>query len=195
MVDASPRTPDHEVTELLLAVADGDAAALERLYACTRRTLYGIVQAVLGPRGDADDVLVEVYVRVWKRAASFDPARGRAASWLATLARNQAIDALRAAGRDLLAPRDDEEFDAFPMDAPGPLDQQLVSERAALVRDALGTLPDTERLAVEAVFFGGLTHTQAAAALGAPLGTLKSRVRTGLIRMRELLAATREESR
>jgi RNA polymerase sigma-70 factor (ECF subfamily) len=144
----------------------------------------------LHDRAEAEDVLQEVFLQVWRRASDFDEARGRAFTWLVTIARSRALDRLRAAAsRMRLAegvaqtPRDDTGDAA--LDA-------LKSETGAVVRQALAELPDEQRRTLFLAYFEGLTQVEIAARLGDPLGTVKTRMRSGLIKLRELLGQTRD---
>ena len=137
------------------------------------------------PSQTSDDVLQEVFLQVWRRAGTFDEARGRAFTWLATIARSRALDRLRAAGsrarlaEEAALEQADEASDAA-LDA-------LNSETNALVRDALAELTDEQRKVLLLAYFEGLTQTEIAGRLGDPLGTVKTRMRSGLIKLRELL--------
>ena len=172
--------------ELLKAVARADEQALAHLYDRYRAVLFGLLVRILNSREEAEDVLQEVFLQVWKRAADFDERRGRPFTWLVTLTRSRAIDRLRAlASRDRVAlagARDEAELisdaasDAFR------------SEQRGLVTSALAQLPDEQKRALTLAYFDGLTQSEIAEHLGAPLGTVKTRMRAGMIKLRELLA-------
>ena len=177
-------------SDLLHALARGDEAALAAIYDRYRLILFGLVLRILRDRAEAEDVLQEVFLQVWRRASDFDEARGRAFTWLVTIARSRALDRLRAAGsRARLAegaaqtPRDDTGDAA--LDA-------VKSETGAIVRQALAELPDEQRRTLFLAYFEGLTQVEIAARLGDPLGTVKTRMRSGLIKLRELLGQTRD---
>ncbi|HMG76856.1 MAG TPA: sigma-70 family RNA polymerase sigma factor [Pyrinomonadaceae bacterium] len=176
--------------DLLHAVARKDEAALAAIYDRYRLILFGLILRILHDRAEAEDVLQEVFLQVWRRAADFDEARGRAFTWLVTIARSRALDRLRSAGsRARLAegaaqtPRDDVSDAA--LDA-------LKSETSAIVREALAQLPDEQRRTLFLAYFEGLTQVEIAARLGDPLGTVKTRMRSGVIKLRELLGQTRD---
>jgi RNA polymerase sigma-70 factor (ECF subfamily) len=187
-VTAQALTPDEAQTldsELLHAVARGDEAALASLYDRYRLILFGLILRILHSRPEAEDVLQDVFIQVWKTAPSFDESRGRPFTWLVTLARSRAIDRLRALGsRQRVA---DEAMQAAPESVSDAATDALESERRGVVREALGELPAEQREALVLAYFEGLTQTEIAARLSAPLGTVKTRMRSGMIKLRELL--------
>lgn len=181
-------TPDEAQTldsELLHAVARGDEAALASLYDRYRLILFGLILRILHSRPEAEDILQDVFIQVWKTAANFDESRGRPFTWLVTLARSRAIDRLRALGsRQRVA---DEAMQAAPESTSDSEADALQSEQRGVVRAALKELPAEQREALVLAYFEGLTQTEIAARLGAPLGTIKTRMRSGMIKLRELL--------
>ncbi|MFN0241630.1 MAG: sigma-70 family RNA polymerase sigma factor [Planctomycetota bacterium] len=176
-------------------IADGDETALRALYDATSAQVHGLALAVVRDRSSADEVLVEVFAQVWRQAARYDASRGSVASFLATLTRTRAIDLRRA--RDRAGERtvsfDVDHIASLRDPAPTPDDASQHAERTARVRHALAALPSEQRRAVEAAFFGGLSHTEVALALDAPLGTVKTRIRAGLERLRRSLHSAHEE--
>ena len=187
-VTAKALTPEEAQTldaELLHAVARGDEAALASLYDRYRLILFGLILRILHSRPEAEDILQDVFIQVWKTAASFDESRGRPFTWLVTLARSRAIDRLRALGsRQRVA---DEAMQAAPESISDAMTDALQSEQRGVVRDALKELPSEQREALVLAYFEGLTQTEIAARLKAPLGTVKTRMRSGMIKLRELL--------
>jgi RNA polymerase sigma-70 factor (ECF subfamily) len=183
--------PTIEIQHLLSRVADGDTRALADLYDATAIYVFGILRRMLWSAESAEEVAQEVYLQVWKTAGSFDPERGSAWSWLALLTRSRAIDRMRAEGsyRDAV---DDLMLRQPLSDPPGgpggrPHQEAAASERAELVRAALGLLPGDQRRALELAFFGGLTHREIAERTDTPLGTVKTRIRTAMQKLRECL--------
>ncbi len=178
-------------TELLHAVARGDEQALAQLYDRYRLILFGLLLRILHSREEAEDVLQEVFLQVWKRAPDFDEERGRAFTWLVTLARSRAIDRLRALGsRERAANEATREATDLVSDAES---DAIRSEQSAVVRNALAELPEEQKKALLLAYFEGLTQTEIATRLGAPLGTVKTRMRSGMIKLREVLKGQRSK--
>ncbi|HEY8223645.1 MAG TPA: sigma-70 family RNA polymerase sigma factor [Pyrinomonadaceae bacterium] len=171
--------------QLLKAVARGDEQALATLYDQYRIILFGLLVRILNSREEAEDVLQEVFMQVWRRAADFDETRGKPFTWLVTLARSRAIDRLRSLGarervavaatRDVQEETSDAASDAFR------------SEQRQLVTSALAQLPEEQKRPLVLAYFDGLTQSEIAEKLGAPLGTIKTRMRSGMIKLREVL--------
>lgn len=174
---------------MLIRVADGDSGALAELYDATAVYVFGILRRMLWKAESAEEVAQEVYIQVWRTARGFDPQRGSAWSWLALLTRSRAIDRMRSDGsyRDAIEELA-RQSNAVPAGAVElPHDSASHSERAELVRAALGGLPGDQRRALEMAFFGGLTHREIAERTGTPLGTVKTRIRTALMKLRDRL--------
>lgn len=172
--------------DLLRAVSRGDEQALAAIYDRYRLILFGLILRILHDRQEAEDVLQEAFVQVWRRAADFDESRGRAFTWLVTIARSRALDRLRSLGsRAKLA--DEVVAHSLYEEAGDAAADALKSERGTIVRRALAELPDEQRRTLLLAYFDGLTQTEIAARLGDPLGTVKTRMRSGLMKLRELL--------
>lgn len=172
--------------DLLHAVARGDEAALASLYDRYRVILFGLLVRILNVREEAEDVLQEVFLQVWRRAGDFDERRGRPFTWLVTLARSRAIDRLRLlAARQRVA--DSAAQNTYDEVSDAATDT-LHSEQREIVRCALAELPEEQKHALLLAYFEGLTQTEIASKLGAPLGTVKTRMRSGMLKLRELLA-------
>jgi RNA polymerase sigma-70 factor (ECF subfamily) len=166
---------------------DGDARALEDLYDRHTPLLLALASRMLGRPADAEDVVQEIWVRAWSRADSFDPARGTVAAWLVTMTRSRAIDRLRAR-----ASRDRAERAPFvdpPASGDAPPRDVEQRETAGQVRAALASLGPDQRQVLELAYFAGLTQSEIASRLGAPLGTVKSWTRQALTRLREAIPA------
>jgi RNA polymerase sigma-70 factor (ECF subfamily) len=171
---------------LLAAVARGDReayAALHRRYAAV---LLGLVHRILGSRMEAEDVLQEVFLQVWRRAGEFDERRGTTFRWLATLARSRALDrrGVLDARRRLAALRGGDGVEAA---VPDPVDAALLAESVRRLRAALAQLSEAQRTVLLLAYFKGLSQSEIARLLGAPLGTVKSQARLGLTKLRQLL--------
>ena len=175
--------------DLLKAIARGDETALAGCYDRYRLILFSLILRILHDRYEAEDCLQEVFLQVWRRAKDFDESRGRPFTWLVTIARSRALDRLRASGsRARLAT----EAEAEPRESMGDASEDaLRSEEGAIVRRALAELPEEQRRALFMAYFEGLTQTEIAARLGDPLGTVKTRMRSGLMKLRELLGEKR----
>ncbi len=172
--------------EVLHAIARGDEQALAHLYDRYRLILFGLVNRILSSREEAEDVLQEVFIQVWRRAADFDELRGRPFTWLVTVARSRAIDRLRSlAARERVATASASDPAEAVSDA---ADDTFRSEQRGVVVSALTQLPDEQKTTLVLAYFEGLTQSEIAARLGAPLGTVKTRMRSGMIKLRELLA-------
>ncbi|MDQ3907540.1 MAG: sigma-70 family RNA polymerase sigma factor [Acidobacteriota bacterium] len=171
--------------DLLHAVARGDEAALAAIYDRYASILLGLLLRILHSRGEAEDVLQEVFLQVWRRAADFDETRGRAFTWLVTLARSRAIDRLRSLdARERAA----HAAAAEPADQIGDANADaLHAEQREIVRRALAELSEDQRTTLLLAYQEGLTQTEIAERLNQPLGTVKTRTRAGLMKLRELL--------
>jgi RNA polymerase sigma-70 factor (ECF subfamily) len=171
--------------DLLRGIARRDELALASLYDRYRLILFGLLTRILISREEAEDVLQEVFLQVWRRAADFDEQRGRPFTWLVTLARSRAIDRLRVlASRQRLA---DLAAQNAPDEASDAATDTLHSEQREIVGRALAELPEEQRHTLKLAYFEGLTQSEIAAKLGTPLGTVKTRMRSGMIKLRELL--------
>jgi RNA polymerase sigma-70 factor, ECF subfamily len=169
-----------------------DTAALADLYDRHSRLLFGLILRIVRDRAEAEEILQEVFVRVWTRAELYDPRLGGPTPWLVRLARNCAIDRLRArrVREAVNGPAFDESMPEPPAsDAAIQTPEALVveDERRGKVIDALASLPPEQRRLIEAAFFEGHTHSELAKRFGLPLGTVKTRIRTGMIAMRQRL--------
>jgi len=173
--------------ELLKAIAARDEAALAQLYDGYRVILFGLLMRILSNREEAEDVLQEVFLQVWRRAADFDENRGRPFTWLVTLARSRGIDRLRTlAARERVATAGARDEAEVVSDAAS---DAFRSEQRQAVNNALAQLPDEQKRLLLLAYFDGLSQSEIAARVGAPLGTVKTRMRTGMMKLRELLVS------
>ena len=172
------------LARLLSEVARGDRGALTRLYALTSARLFGLCMRVLRSESDAEEVLQEVYVRVWTRAGQYDPARARAMSWLAGIARNGAIDRIR--GRKPGGAPIDAAHDVAD-EAPSAFELIERAEDKRRLGGCLDELDEQPRSMIRAAFFDGLSYAELADREAVPLGTMKSWIRRGLIRLKGCL--------
>lgn len=171
-----------ELSALMARVADGDAGAFQAFYDRTSAKLFGVILRILVERQESEDVLQEVYVSVWRKAATFDPAKASPITWAATIARNRAIDRLRARPARPHVPVDE----AFDIRDDGPAQDDVVihAQEASRLALALGTLEPRHAAAIRACYFEGVTYDELALREQIPVGTLKSWVRRGLMRLR-----------
>ncbi len=180
-----PEKGTESDVDLLHAVARGDEGALARLYDQYRVILFSLLLRILNSREEAEDVLQEVFLQVWKRAGDFDDTRGRPFTWLVTLARSRGIDRIRQLGaRQRLA---DSAAQNAPDEASDAVTDTLHSEQKEIVARALASLPEEQRRTLNLAYFEGLTQSEIAEKLDTPLGTVKTRMRSGMIKLRELL--------
>lgn len=184
-VTSEPRDLQTGDAELLAAVARGDRHAYATLYHRHAATLLGLLIRILGSRSEAEDVLQEMFLQLWKRAGDYDVGRGRAFPWLATLARSRALDRLSVLSTRirLAAVRPQDAVDSVP----DPADEASLAEDAHRVRRALEQIPEPQRRVLMLAYFTGLSQSEIARSLGAPLGTVKSNARLGLTKLRDLL--------
>src|SRR5271167_2767067 len=194
MTSASePGSPDERAsanTALIRRMAGGDRDALAELYDSLSRPLYSTAKYILNDAGEAQDVVHDVFLALWKNAGSFDSSRGAAFSWAVTLTRNRSIDRLRTrANRARLLGQSvlDDLGYGSESDAVGADDRVDLGDRAIAVRSALAELPKEQQRALELAFFSGLTQREIAEKLSEPLGTVKARIRRGLLKLRDAL--------
>ena len=190
-VDEAPDQSDADnarrrLVEALVATGHEDRGAFTDLYRLTSAKLFGVCLRICGDRGAAEDVLSDVYMTVWKRAGAFEPGRASPITWLAAIARNRAIDWRRASGRRPAGPIDD--IDDLPDGQMSAEDRLLLDERERKLHLCLDQLEERQRDAIRTAFFNGLTYAELAARRSVPLGTMKSWVRRGLIRLKDCLS-------
>jgi RNA polymerase sigma-70 factor, ECF subfamily len=161
------------------ALKSGDQGALAALYDRYSSIVYAVALRVLGDTGAAEDVLQEVFLQLWRNPGAFDAARGSLGAWLAVITRNRAIDSLRRR-----RPETDIE-DVIVSVAPDLASEADRSRAAEKVRGVLGAMPTTQRSALEMAYFEGMSHSEIAAKTGEPLGTIKTRIRAGLMTLRK----------
>jgi RNA polymerase sigma-70 factor, ECF subfamily len=184
-----PAQRDAGLDKLLGQVAQGDTAAFERLYDEVAGPVYGLAVRILRDSAQAEEIAQEVLIQVWRKAAGFDASRGGAMTWIMTLAHRRTVDRVRS--EQASAAREDQ---AGRREVPAPADgvAELVLDRLdrQRVRDCLGSLTGAQRESITLAYYDGYTYREVAARIGLPLGTVKSRIRDGLIRLRDCLGVT-----
>ncbi len=172
-------------------MASGDGTALADLYDRHGRSVYGLAARILGDPAEAEDLTQDVFTLAWKNAARYDPARGAVAAWLLVTTRTRAIDRIRARRSRPQGGTDDDgrKMANIPDGSPSVDVIVATSQDAARVRVALADLPVDQRDALEQAYFQGLSHSEIADRTGIPLGTIKTRIRSGLQRLREAMAS------
>lgn len=183
--------------DLLRRMAAGDEQALGALYDRWSPLVHSVVLRIVGDADDAEELVEETFWQAWRQAARYDASRGGISGWLVVIARSRALDRVRLRGwqRAAAAESTDAEGAAEPvLDVRGPLDAAEMDETRRLVRAALERLPAEQRETVEMAYFRGMSQTEIAAATGQPLGTVKTRARLALQKLREALAVLREDT-
>jgi RNA polymerase sigma-70 factor (ECF subfamily) len=183
------RKADAGDEELIELIARRDPDAVRVLYERYGRLVYGLAAQLIGDDAAAEEVCQDVFMRVWDKSGTYRPDRGKVVTWLARITRNRAIDVLRSRrSRGLDLPPSDEELAVVPdggIEDPG--DRLWQSFREEEVREAVTALPRDQRQALSLAFFKGMTHTEIAEALGEPLGTVKTRIRDAMVKLRSSL--------
>ena len=178
---------------LLRAIANRDKDALRQLYMRHSGVLFALAFKILSDRSEAEDVLQDAFIQIWKTASSYDDGRGKPLGWFIMLTRSRAIDHLRSR-KTRTRLTESAASDGTPVSTTAtPADQALVSEAHQTVRSALNALADEQRVPIEMAYFGGLTQFEIAQKLSQPLGTVKTRMRTGMMRLREQLGGAAGE--
>ena len=181
--------PEYREEELLQRAGRGDVRAFDRLYDLLSPRLFGLLRQMLTDEREAEDMLQDGFVQLWSKASDFDPSRSKAFTWAVMIFRHKAIDRMRALGRRnrLVESAALEHATLAAQVHAGADDAAEAGERSALVREALNDLPKEQRQLIEFAFLKGLTHHVIADSLGIPLGTVKTNIRRGLLRLRDLL--------
>ena len=183
----NPSTSADEA-QLLARTAQGDRQAFSQLYDRYSGVLYSTIFRVLNNADESNDVLQDVFIQIWDRAGAYDPALGKPFTWAMTLTRNKAIDRLRALKRRYSFMEElTLEMEAETRHRPFAGSEFFSNDQSALVRAAVATLPLEQRQAIEMAFLGGLSQQEIAESLNQPLGTIKARIRRGMLRLREAL--------
>jgi RNA polymerase sigma-70 factor (ECF subfamily) len=191
----TPPTPEEieatiqEDTALLQRIADKDSASFQKLYQKYGGLLFTAISQVLNDHHDSEDVMQEVLVQIWNKAHLYEPRKGKPLTWLATMARNRAIDRIRSKQR---RSRLNDDFEVENKSVQPEFDDSVSEkledkERNQIIHKAVNRLTDDQREAIELAYFGGLTQTEVAERLHEPLGTIKARIRRGVSRLETLV--------
>lgn len=189
--EAGAAAQEIDWVELVRAIARGDQRALHELYQRAHRLVFTLLVRITGSREAADELTVDVFHDVWRRASTYDPAGGSVIGWIMNQARCRAIDRLRFEQRQKRV-GDPAAGPAPVRSSPGPDEAMELEMLGRVVRNALHGLTSDERQAIETAFFAELTHREVAERLQQPLGTVKTRIRSGLAKLRDALASQRE---
>jgi RNA polymerase sigma-70 factor (ECF subfamily) len=175
-------------TELLRQIAAGDRSAFAEFYDQHSTLMFSVACKILNDAGEAEDVLQEVFVQIWEKAARFDPKLGKASSWAAILVRNKAIDRIRASQRRTRLAEEAASEQGPAANVSDTANETIYGhEKANLINTAIVELPVEQRQAIELAYFSGLTQDEISKKLNQPLGTIKARIRRGLLKLRDQL--------
>lgn len=179
--------------DLMRRIVSKEPEALSELYDYYNRLLFGLLKSILKKKEEAEDILQEVFTTIWEKADQFDTERGTAYTWIVSLTRNKAIDRLRSKvykeqKKQSTSLNDDDVFHPLYSDENNPLENTILSDRAKRVYDALQKLSEKQRNVIQVAYFDGLSQSEISDEYNIPLGTVKTRMRDGMIKLRELLA-------
>jgi RNA polymerase sigma-70 factor (ECF subfamily) len=188
MSAARPDAQDHKWAEYIRRAAEGDESALGNLYDESKSLVYGIAMRVLSDKADAEEVTLDVFTQVWRNAREYDQSRGSPSAWLVLLARSRAIDRVRSrAARSRVEEPLEGQFSVGQ-----PADEILwLQQERRRIHKALETLGSEQRSLIELAFFSGYTHSELASRLNLPLGTVKTRIRLAISKLKDELTATK----
>jgi RNA polymerase sigma-70 factor, ECF subfamily len=176
---------DDPVADLLLRVAAGDREAFRNIYAATSAKLFGVSLRILGTRAEAEDALQEVYTRVWLHARRFDPGKGAGMTWLIAIARNHAIDRIRARREATTA--EDDALETVADDRPGVLERLVAAGDARRIADCFSMLEPDRAAAVQSAYLRGLSYQALADRHGVPINTMRTWLRRSLLKLKECM--------
>jgi RNA polymerase sigma-70 factor (ECF subfamily) len=191
-LDTTRSTHEQEWGLLIAQTAQGDQAALATLYDRTSPQVYGLILKILDNREAAEEVTLDVYTQVWRQAHTYDETRGSPGGWLMTLARTRAIDRYRAGSAERGRIESLDEVELFVSEGETPEQDLEGQERRRYVQQALALLTEEQRKVIALAYFYGLSQSEISDKLNVPLGTVKTRMRLGMIKLREMLAPYQE---
>lgn len=186
------RQAEDDWSVWIAGAARGEQNALARLYDISNRLVYGVALRILGDPADAEEVTLDVYTQVWRTAKEYTADRGAPSSWLIMLARSRALDRLRSRGRRQGRETTLENAPETPSSGQPPDEAAYLQQASIRMKQAMATLAPEQRELIEMSFFAGLTHSELAEKLGQPLGTVKTRIRSGMAKLREAMGLGKE---
>ncbi|BFU96647.1 MAG: putative RNA polymerase sigma factor, sigma-24 homolog [Nitrospira sp.] len=190
-MDTPARRATSTIDPALFArIVKGDQQAFSQLYDLSSTLLYTLALRILGSREDAEELLQDVYLEVWRKVARYDVGRGTPVAWLITLTRSRAIDRLRARaarGQQTTASLEQDAASQIKDTRPSPFETQADQELRLAVGSAMASLPAAQQQAIELAYYEGLSHMEIAARLNQPLGTVKTRIKLGMSKLRDTL--------
>ncbi|MGB0911314.1 MAG: sigma-70 family RNA polymerase sigma factor [Nitrospirales bacterium] len=186
-VESTHSIQDQKLSDLIASIGQGSEDALGLLYDQTSSHVYGLTFRILNDSTLAEEVTLDVYMQVWRQAKQFEQARGKPIVWLAVLARSRAIDRLRSGQKERGTRQSLETIEEQPATKGNPEESSASMQQSRVVQEALALLSAEQRTAIELAYFGGLTQSEIAAQIGEPLGTVKTRIRLAMIKLRNIL--------
>jgi RNA polymerase sigma-70 factor (ECF subfamily) len=184
---------NREWPDLIAKTARGDQEAFSRLYDQSSPQIYGLILRMINDPQVAEEVTMDVYAQVWKQAQSYDVNRGTPMGWLVAIARTRAIDQLRSGKLKRTSMTGMEDIARVASDRATPEEQSSARQRAEIVREALASLPFEQRQSLILAYFDGYSQSEISVKLGLPLGTIKTRIRLGMMKLRDVLAPYAED--
>ncbi|MFN7759602.1 MAG: sigma-70 family RNA polymerase sigma factor [Pseudanabaena sp.] len=172
---------------LIRQIAEGDQASLSMLYDRYSRVIYTIAYRILKSSEESEEIVLDVFTQVWKIAKNYNPQKARVDTWLFMLTRSRALDRLRNHARFDKVVNASEDALMMHWQVDSPENDAIIQERSIYIKSCLDNLPAEQRLALELAYFSGLSHSQIAAEIGISLGTVKTRIRLGLKKLREMI--------
>ena len=192
-MEKTTSNPNREWPDLIAKTARGDQEAFSRLYDQSSPQIYGLILRMINHPQVAEEVTMDVYVQVWKQAQSYDVNRGTPMGWLVTIARTRAIDQLRSGKLKRTSMTGMEDIARVASDRATPEEQSSARQRAEIVREALASLPFEQRQSLILAYFDGYSQSEISTKLGLPLGTIKTRIRLGMMKLRDVLTPYAED--
>ncbi|MDR9415814.1 MAG: sigma-70 family RNA polymerase sigma factor [Gracilimonas sp.] len=178
--------------ELMARIKARDSVALSELYDQYNRLLFGLILSILKKRSESEDILQEVFTTIWEKADQFDLERGTVYTWIVSLTRNKSIDRLRSKvykeqKKQSVSINDDDVFHPLYSEETDPLEKTILKDRAKRVHDALANISAKQRNVLQVAYFNGMSQSEIAEEFDIPLGTVKTRMRDGMMKLREIL--------